>query len=185
MTRTAKQPFPFSTTVGRRIRNRKEELGLSDNKFAKLAGVSRRHLMELQKGSNASIMVLLKAMEALDLEELPLTGAGGERVTVSPVRIGAADLQESAKALETGARLILGVAAMLRAAATRSAPTPREPKVREALSAKGARLIEEFGDYVRNLDPEEQVDALKQVFDGRRADLAHVAPRQRKRRPTG
>ena len=185
MTKTAKNPFPFADTIGPQIKERKRQRGLSDIKFAQRADVSRRHLVELQKGSNVTLLVLLKAMEALGIEEINLRGGATRKVTLPVPSVDTPAILTAAEKLESGAALILHVAEILRAAAKGAEPIERQSKKGRDLAAKAANLIEDFGGYVRTLDTEEQVDALQRLVDVTRSDVSRQSQRHpRKRRTT-
>jgi transcriptional regulator with XRE-family HTH domain len=54
------------------IRRRRKERNLTQERLAKMAGVSRRQLHLLEEGHNVSLLFLLKVATALELTELPI-----------------------------------------------------------------------------------------------------------------
>ncbi|HWW60297.1 MAG TPA: helix-turn-helix domain-containing protein [Thermoanaerobaculia bacterium] len=164
MTNTAKNPYPFAESVGATVRERRQAQGLSEVKLARKADVSRRHLAELQKGANVTLLVLLKAMTALDLDEVDLRPGKTVSATIAP-RVLPDLLGEAAAGLEGIATNVLRIAATFRAAVKGGKGGYDSAKVSDALAAKAARLIDEFSDFVRNLDDLSQVDALQNLID--------------------
>jgi transcriptional regulator with XRE-family HTH domain len=160
----SKNAFPFADSIGARVREERTRRQLSDNRLAKMAGVSRRHLVELQKGANVTLSIAEKVMVALDLQELSF--APERRLTVpaagkdtAPVR---QQLDRAAQQIDVGIALILNAASAFRKTTPAAAATPR-PDVNTDLAAKAASLIDDFGAYVRSLDSEDQVDALQRL----------------------
>lgn len=157
-----KSPYPYANSIGPQVKAERTKRKLSDNKLAKLAHVSRRHLVELMKGANVTLNIAEKVMEALELEELVFPG-GERRLRLPPDRADATiqrqEIEAAAKQLETGVALILRAASAFRRTAPRTAS---EPKAFGAeLATKAANLIDDFGAYVRSLDSEDQVDTLQ------------------------
>jgi len=113
-------PYPFADSVGRQIRAARAAQGLSIQKLSQLAKVSRRHLTELEKGSNVTLGVARSAMRALGISTLEL--GGGETITVPAEARGGTELLDAAKQLELGAALVLRASATIRTAAGESAP---------------------------------------------------------------
>ncbi|HVT43895.1 MAG TPA: helix-turn-helix domain-containing protein [Thermoanaerobaculia bacterium] len=58
--------------VGRVIREAREKQGLSQERLASLAGISRRQLATVELGGNTSLRILRKLARALDLDEIPI-----------------------------------------------------------------------------------------------------------------
>jgi transcriptional regulator with XRE-family HTH domain len=58
--------------LGETVRAARHERGLTQERLARLAGVSRRHLAALEKGANVSVAVLRKVASVLQLAEITL-----------------------------------------------------------------------------------------------------------------
>jgi transcriptional regulator with XRE-family HTH domain len=58
--------------LGETVRAARNERGLTQERLARLAGVSRRHLAALEKGANVSVAVLRKVASVLQLAEITL-----------------------------------------------------------------------------------------------------------------
>lgn len=58
--------------LGETVRAARLERGLTQERLARLAGVSRRHLAALEKGANVSVAVLRKVATVLELTEISL-----------------------------------------------------------------------------------------------------------------
>lgn len=68
------------------IRLRRTERNLSQERLAKMAGVSRGQLALLEAGQNVSLQFLLKVARALELTELPINEL---RLRAAPPELGA------------------------------------------------------------------------------------------------
>jgi transcriptional regulator with XRE-family HTH domain len=55
----------FGTQLGDSIRGRRIQVGITQARLARSAGVSRRHLAALEKGANISVNVLVRVAQAL------------------------------------------------------------------------------------------------------------------------
>jgi len=66
--------------LGQVVREARTALGFTQDRLAKMAGVSRRHLAALEKGANVSVLVVKKVAAALELESIDL---GGLQITTS------------------------------------------------------------------------------------------------------
>jgi transcriptional regulator with XRE-family HTH domain len=166
-------PYPFADTVGSQIREARLARGLSVRKFAAQADLSRRHLVELEKGSNVTLLVARNAMRALGLTTLSI--GEDEKLTSPPGSAGAQATAEAARQLELGASLILQASATLKAAAGDSSSAHGKKNVRGELAAKVATLIRDFQAHVKSLDSEEQVDALTRLVQASLAPPDHPA----------
>ena len=165
-------PYPFADTVGAQIRDARTSRKVSINQLARIADVSRRHLAELEKGSNVTILVLKNTMRALGLTGISL----GDDIHVT-LPGHARDVQAIEEASQ---QLEVGLSHLLRAAATIKAVTGEPPAaanqkgaVRNELVTKAASLIREFEAHVNSLDSEEKVDALTRLVQ---ASLAPAQP---------
>lgn len=166
MTMPGKNPFPFAESIGAQVRDERTSRRLSDSKLAKSAGVSRRHLVELQKGANVTLSIVQKVMMALELRELSFGPV--QRLTVPPTEVNAAahrqQIATATQQIETGVALLLhGAAALRPTIPVASATSPTSATVSSELAAKAGSLIDEFGAYVRSLDSTDQVDALQRL----------------------
>jgi transcriptional regulator with XRE-family HTH domain len=74
--------LPPLKLVGSVIQGARLKLGLTQQRAAKLAGVSRKQWALLEKGENVSVVFLLKVMRALGLTQCPI--ADDLEVTSSP-----------------------------------------------------------------------------------------------------
>lgn len=79
------------------IRLRRIQRNLTQDRLAKLAGVSRQQLAMLEEGKNVSLAFLLKVANALELTELPVAAL---RLRAAPV-----DLVRTVHAADVVARL--------------------------------------------------------------------------------
>jgi predicted transcriptional regulator len=174
-----KNPYPYADTIGAQVRDERNRQELSDNRLAKMAGVSRRHLVELQKGANVTLSVTEKVMEALELTAVQFKPS--RRLTMSSVADDSATYRQRVAAaseqIQTGVALILSGATALRQS-HQVVPATVKPE----LAAKAARLITDFGKYVRNLDSEQQIDALHLIFT--ESSLTGPAPAKKRRKKT-
>lgn len=157
-------PYPFSNTIGPQFKKERTKRGLSDIKFAKRAGVSRRHLVELQKGANPTLLVTFKAMGALGLTELTHT-FDAETLSLTlklkhtPANIHPATLIETAERMEQAVASLAECAALLRGAGSvkaSEAPTSGEG----TLAAKASAEIADFIGRFHDLDPDAKIDVL-------------------------
>jgi len=175
-------PYPFADTVGRQIREARLARGLSVRKFAAEADLSRRHLVELEKGSNVTLLVARNAMRALGLTTLWI--GEDEKMTPSSRSADAEAAAEATRQLELGASLILQASATLKAATDESSSARGKKSVREELAAKAATLIRDFEAHVETLYSEEQLDALTGLDASRtpadRPAMTEAAPKRRK-----
>ena len=138
-------PYPFADTVGSQIREARLARGLSVNKLSALTDVSHRHLSELEKGSNVSLLVARTAMRALGLTTLWI--GEDEKLTSPPGSAGAQGTAEAAGQSELGASLI----------------------------AKAVTLIRHFEANAESLDSEEQVEALAKLVQASVVPADHPA----------
>ena len=181
MTLPAKNPFPYADSIAVQVRDEKQRRDLSDRKLAKAAGVSRRHLVELQKGANVTLLIAEKVMEALELEELVFPG-GNRRLAMTARQVDSAVRRQQQVDLEAVGHIEAGVALILHGASVLRQSHSEEPAatVKPELAAKAANLIADFGKYVRKLSSEEQMDALQGLFS--EASLTAPSPTPAKKR---
>jgi transcriptional regulator with XRE-family HTH domain len=97
---------------GEFIREERIRKGLSQNKLASLAHLSRRHLATLEQGGNISVDVLREVAQALGITHIDL--GGGVSVGFPSAGIVAAELLPIADSIAADAKLILRSAANLR-----------------------------------------------------------------------
>jgi transcriptional regulator with XRE-family HTH domain len=159
-----KNPYPYADSIGPQVREERTRRRLSDSKLAKLADVSRRHLVELMKGANVTLNIAEKVMGALNLEELVFPG-GKHRLRLPAESADAVlqreQLEEAAKQLEAGVALILRAVTAFRKAAP-DATSKRVPAEVE-LATKARSLADDFGAYVNSLDSDEKVATLERL----------------------
>ncbi len=151
-------PYPFADSVGMQIRAARVAQGLSIQKLSQKAKVSRRHLTELEKGSNVTLGVARSAMRALGIATLEL--GEGETITAPVESREGTDLLEAANQLELGAALVLRASATIRTAAGESPRDQPKNGVRNELAEKAAAQIRRFLTHVRGLVTDEQFEAL-------------------------
>jgi transcriptional regulator with XRE-family HTH domain len=111
--------------LGQVVRDARIARGFTQDKLAKLAGVSRRHLAALEKGANVSVLVVKKVAAALGLETIDL---GGLTITTTdqPSRVNLPLLTESIRDARNSAiraERMLAQAERLAGAAARPEPT--------------------------------------------------------------
>lgn len=84
--------------LGQVIRDARKSQGLSQEKLARMARVSRRHLAALESGANVSLQVLSKIARALRLEEIELGDLTlvGSRSRTAANSSGSGNLRERA-----------------------------------------------------------------------------------------
>lgn len=174
MTRASKtDPYPFSTTIGAQIRQTKEKRQFSDKRFAKTAGISRRHLVEIQKGANVSLLVTFKAMAALGLTELTHEFDGQTlslNVTYTPAAFDASTRLEAVEKLESAIASLTACVALLRPPGVAGEAPPARAKGSRA--ARGTALVDDFLGRLHDLDPDTQVEVLQNLAK------ATVSPQQ-------
>lgn len=161
--------YPLADTVAAQVVAGRKKRGLSVNKLAKSADVSRRHLAELEKGANVSVLLLRDVMNALNIPDMDIGDGKRVRVLVDHNHAALATLADD---IERAGALILRSAATLRAilhaAATQPqaqepAPSPSPSMTRADHTARAANLIAEFTEIVRNSSSDEQVEQLQQL----------------------
>lgn len=75
----------FDATLGTFIRNARVARGLSQQRAADKAGVSRRQWVFLEQGGNVTVEFLARVCDALDLNEVPIAGGAIAAVRTSTV----------------------------------------------------------------------------------------------------
>ena len=157
-----RNPYPYVDTIGAQVRDERIRRNLSDSRLARMAGVSRRHLVELQKGANVTLSITEKVMAALEMETLAFSP--DRRLTTPSTGMDPAAYRQQIVAateqMETGVALILNAASTFRQAAPGESAAPA---VSTELAAKASALIAEFGNYVNSLDSEDQLEALQRL----------------------
>jgi transcriptional regulator with XRE-family HTH domain len=110
MAKGKKMPTSLPPIVGECIRNARKRRRLTQARCAKIAGVSRRHLAAMERGSNITVLVLIKIAQAVGLSDIS-TGAltlhftPDERLArVTEALAGAADHISIARELAERAR---------------------------------------------------------------------------------
>jgi transcriptional regulator with XRE-family HTH domain len=97
------------------IRDERMRKGLSQNKLASLAGISRRHLASIEQGANVSVDVLRGVTRVLGISHLDL--GDGLTAEFHPHGLAVGDVLPLADAIEAGAASIGRFAKNLRAKA--------------------------------------------------------------------
>lgn len=131
--------------LGDYIRLRRQQRNLTQERLAKLAGVSRRQLSLLEDGRNVSVLFLLKIVEALDLTEVPV---GSLRVRTAPADL--AGLVEAAGLLERLQRSMSGMEEDL----SRAVSVVRGAMEQAMGHDLSTRALEEAADTLASLPPE-------------------------------
>ena len=158
--------------------------GLSIKKFAKLSGVSRRHINSAERGLNISIDVLKKLMRALGMTEIDV-GDGISIRAESP--LSASEIRDVLLDLHRSAELTQSVAAKIRSFERRVGKSIRNdtPDDEDGVVAKASALISAFTAHVRSLrDPAELANVEKGIsglLSARRGTAPPPSPRKRKR----
>jgi transcriptional regulator with XRE-family HTH domain len=176
----SRNPYPYADSIGAQVREERTKRNLSDSRLARMAGVSRRHMVELQKGANVTLSITEKVMAALGMETLAFNA--DRRLTAPATGMAAAYRQQVAAAteqLQTGVALILTAASKFRQAAPGE---PAKPEVNTELATKASALIAEFGDYVNSLRSEEKLETLQRLAFSL---LQPPAPARRRRTKNG
>lgn len=181
MSRVAKNPFPFVDTVAPQIEKARAAKHTSLNRLSKDAGVSRRHLAELQKGANVTLLLARAVMTALDIDELDI--GGGYRLVLARDQNRTA-LTTVADDLERAGALILRSAATMREMLHESLSHSSNEAGSADHAARAANLIEEFSAMVRNSTSDEQVDQLQRLVHASSSILTPPAPRRRRKANT-
>jgi len=175
-----RNPYPYADSIGAQVREERIRRNLSDSRLARLAGVSRRHLVELQKGANVTLSITEKVMAALGIETLAFSL--DRRLTTPAAGIDRAAYRQQIVAateqMETGVALILTAASTFRQAAPGESTTP---SVSTELATKASTLIAEFGSYVNSLDSEDKLEALQRLASSL---LLPPAPARKRRTKT-
>lgn len=163
MTSTAaRKLYPYAKSIGAQVRDERTRRNLSDSRLARMAGVSRRHLVEMQKGANVTLSITEKVMAALAMENLTfgpdrgltMSASGRDRANYRQQLVAATEQ------METGVALILTAASAFRQAAPgESAVTA----VSTELAGKASALIAEFGSYVHSLGSEDKIETLQRL----------------------
>ena len=175
-----RNPYPYVDSIGAQVREQRIRRNLSDSRLARMAGVSRRHLVELQKGANVTLSITEKVMAALEMETLAFSP--DRRLTMPASGMAAATYRQQVVAateqIETGVALILTAASTFRQAASGESTAPT---VSNELATKASALIADFGNYVNSLDSEDQLEALQRLASSL---LLPAAPLKKRRTKT-
>jgi len=115
---------PEHPEIAADLREAQRRKGFSDARLARLAGVSRKHLAEVLKGSNVSVRILKRVMAALQVEHLrlgELTAVSGGLQGVSP-DVLLAIAEEMEEAVQQSVEPVLEMIATLRSYAEGQSP---------------------------------------------------------------
>ncbi len=178
-------PYPFSETIGPQIRDARSQQQLSEHQLAKRTGLSRRHLSELQKGSNVTLQVTFKTMGALGLTELTHTSDGQTftlKLKQSSAKIQPSEWIDAAETAEQAAAALLEIAARIRAGLRTQEPARAETTPEQQV----AGLLDDFKQVFQGLDSNGQVHLLKQLAHASTLPSSEPpiasAPQRRKKR---
>ena|SRR5690349_17532939 len=154
------------------IRLRRTQFGLTLDRLAKLAGVSRRQLHQLEDGKNVSLLFLTKVAKVLEITDLQI---GDLRLRASQPELPS--IVRSAQVLE---QLKQDLPMWEEAAGRiREASTTLNSMVEQALTSAGSTAeISSAADRLANLPPEE-----RQVAGEILRSLADAEPAARVERP--
>ena len=106
--------------LGAFMKGTRESRKMSVAALSKLTGISRRHLIEMEKGTNTTVGSLKKVMHALGLTTMPLDGELAVTMTSRVSSLPANFLLELADQLERGQRGTATVIQSLRSFASGS-----------------------------------------------------------------
>ncbi|MCY1349147.1 Shikimate kinase [compost metagenome] len=139
---------PFLVALGERVRNLRARRGLTRKAAAQAAGVSERHLANLEYGSgNASILVLQHIADAL---QCSLAGLLGDVTTSSPEWVLLRELLEH-RDEATLRRVRIAVGEMLGTGGENAAQAARSPRV-ALIGLRGAGKTTLGGMLAEDLD---------------------------------
>lgn len=94
--------------LGEAIKEARIRKGLTQDRLAKMAGVSRRHLAALEKGANVSVGILQRVAMVLELTEIPLGGVALKSAEAPRVNVPLlTDAIREARAAAEGANAVL------------------------------------------------------------------------------
>lgn len=93
------------TQLGAVIRDARMRRGWTQEELASRSRVSRNHVAGVERGANASVIVLEKLARALDLRELPLSSV--TLVATEDGSVNSGLLRDSVERIQSEARLIL------------------------------------------------------------------------------
>jgi len=147
-----KPPHP---ELGAALSALKAARGVSQQRLAKLAGVSRRHVALALSGGNITITILKKLLSALHATDIalgPLATAHGTLDGLNPSVLLAA-----AQQIEQGVTLLAATAANLRGHASVSSARPLDPEA--------AALVDQFIARVQTITDPEELAALRRAMD--------------------
>jgi transcriptional regulator with XRE-family HTH domain len=160
-------------TIGAQIRSAKARRQLSDNGLARAAGISRRYLVEIQKGANVSLQVAFKAMAALGLTELTHEYEGQTlslKLTSTPAALDTSTRLQAVGMLEGSIASLAACVTLLRSPAAAAEAPPAGAK--SSRRTRGAALVDDFLGRLHDLDPATQVEVLQDLA------RASVSPQQ-------
>jgi transcriptional regulator with XRE-family HTH domain len=166
---------PLDLVRAAAIQTARVRRGLTQQRLARVSGVSRKHISAAERGKNISCDVLKKLMAALELAEVEFDD--GKRVRTA--RRGAMEpgamvaAAEGLAALDQASRLIYEAVEKIQAALVSVEPNAD-------LNAKASALIRHFTTHVRTRTAD-QLDEVEQVVVGMVSNPA-TAPRARGRR---
>jgi transcriptional regulator with XRE-family HTH domain len=150
----SKAPHP---ELGAYLTALKAARGISQQRLARLAGVSRRHVVVALSGGNITVSILKKLLVALRATEVqlgPLTTAHGTLVPGSdPSTLLAATQQ-----VEQAIAMLANAAVTLRGASQPAPPVA-------ALDAEAAALVDRFIARVQEIKDPRELASLRKVMD--------------------
>ena len=136
---------PYGTT----IREARLRQTMTQNRLADLAGISRRHLAELEKGANISVEVLIAIMRALGINDIDL----GEGLTAhdGSTDVSGARLLPIADEMEREGERVILLAKNIRAFVAPKTESPkRSSALGDAVNDEAAELVDMMLQFVRN-----------------------------------
>lgn len=164
--------------LGSTIRAARKARGLTQQRTAREADVSRAQLALLEKGENVSVKFILKIARFLDLREIPLDGT--VRFTAGRGAVNFLELIESAELLIALAEHLRTFAIDAIVPASARAALKDTPTVREFLERHGAEgdAFARLSDAVLQLSREAQSPAPPAQI---RAKAGAAQPRRRRK----
>lgn len=161
--------------VGKQFTEKLEALGLSQNKAANLAGISRRHLIEACRGANVTLHVVKRLMGALQIPTIRL-GDGGtleDGTETIPVSVWLATCDQIEKDFRAAADHMAALKALAQAEGAKPTSKSLERAAALARDAISNARVVNTDDASRKL-PDALIEAVDSAED--------VRPRTRRRR---
>jgi transcriptional regulator with XRE-family HTH domain len=170
-------------TFGLQLNARRELLGLSIKRLAKLSGISRRWIVCAEQGSNITIDVLRKLMQAMKMTIINI--GQGMTIDAGPTIHDTASLAEAVDDITRSVQLAQQAADRIRTFTLGVGKSvPKDTPEEERFNERAAALVTHFAEHVRSLsDPDKLQKVEKAVSAFLRPE--EDAPRTAKALPRG